>query len=73
MAPEKTETLLVTDRRFFQKPKIIFGEQEAVWKKSMKYLGVQLDRRLSFGERLQIATVKVSGSADAQHWLTQGT
>ena len=58
MAPEKTEALLVTDRRSFQYPRIILGEHEIDWKKSIKYLGVQLDRRLSFGEHLQIATAK---------------
>ena len=28
MTPEKTEVLLVTDRRSFQYPKIVFGEHE---------------------------------------------
>ena len=28
MAPEKTEALLVTDKRSFQNPKIVFGERE---------------------------------------------
>ena len=58
MAPEKTEALLVTDKRSFQYPKIALGEHEIEWKKSIEYPGVQLDRRLSFGEHLQIATVK---------------
>ena len=58
MAPEKTEALLVTDRRSFQYPKIALGEHEIEWKKSTKHLGVQLDRRLSCGEQLQIATAK---------------
>ena len=48
-----------TERRFFQYPKIVLGEHEIEWKKGIKYLGVQLDRRLSFGEHLQIATAKV--------------
>ena len=48
MAPEKTEALLVTDRRSFKYPKIALGENEIEWKRSIKYLGVQLDRRLSF-------------------------
>ena len=52
MAPEKTEALLVTDRRSFQYPRIVLGENEVQWKTSIKYLGVQLDRRLSFGEHL---------------------
>ena len=59
MAPEKTEALLVTDRRSFQYPRIVLGENEVQWKTSIKYLGVQLDRRLSFGEHLQIAAAKV--------------
>ena len=40
MAPEKTKALLVTDRRFFQYPKIVLGEHEIEGKKSIKYLGV---------------------------------
>ena len=50
--------LLVTDRRSFKYPRIVLGEHEIKWKKSIMYLGVQLDRRLSFGEHLQIATAK---------------
>ena len=57
--PEKPEALLVTDRRSFKYPKIVLGEHEIEWKKSIKYLGVQLDGRLCFGEHLQIATAKV--------------
>ena len=56
MAPEKTEALLVTDKRSFQYPKIALGEHEIEWKKSIKYLGVQLDRTLNCEEHLQIAT-----------------
>ena len=58
MAPEKTEALLVMDRRSFQYPRIVLGEHEVKWKTSIRYLVVQLDRRLSFGEHLQIATAK---------------
>ena len=58
MAPEKTEALPVTDRRSFKYLKIVLGGHEIEWKKSIKYLGVQLDRRLSFGEHLQISTAK---------------
>ena len=58
MATEKTEALLLTDRISFQYPRIVLGEHEDEWKISIKYLGVQLDRRLSFGEHLQIAAVK---------------
>ena len=50
--------MLVTDRRSFKYPRIVLGEHEIEWKKSIKYLGVQLDRNLSFVEHLQIATTK---------------
>ena len=55
MVPEKTETLLRTDRISFQYARIVLGEHEVEWKTSIKYLGVHLDRRLSFGEHLNIA------------------
>ena len=58
LAPETTEALLVTYRRSFQYPRNALGEHQIEWKKSIKYLGVQLDRRLSFGEHQQIATSK---------------
>ena len=58
MAPEKTETLLVTDRRSFKYLRIVLGDHGIDGKKSIKYLGVQLDRRLSFGEHLRIVTDK---------------
>ena len=58
MTPEKSEALLVTDRRSFQYPKIVLGDNGIEWNKSIRYLGVQLDRRLSVGEHLQIATAK---------------
>ena len=58
MAAEKTDALLVTDRRSFQYPRIVLGEHEVEWKTSIKYLGVQLDRRISFGNDLKIAATK---------------
>ena len=58
MAPEKTEAFLVTDRRSFQYSRIVLGKHEVEWKTSIKYLGVQLDRRPSFAEHLKIANAK---------------
>ena len=69
MAPEKTEALLVTDRRSFKYPGMVLGEHEIEWKKSSEYLGVQLDRRLSFGERLQIATAIAIQCGASLTWL----
>ena len=58
MAPEKTEALVVTDRRSFQHPRIVLGEHEVERKTSIKHLGVQLDRRLCFRDHLKIAAAK---------------
>ena len=58
MASEETEALLVTEGRSFQYPRIVLREYEAEWKTSIEYLGVQLDRRLNFGEHLKIAAAK---------------
>ena len=69
MAPEKTEALLVTDRRSFQYPRIALGEHEVEWKTSIKYLGVQLDRKLSFGEHLMITTAKAIQCGANLAWL----
>ena len=35
MAPDKTEALLVTDRRSFQYPRIVLGEHEVEWEKTL--------------------------------------
>ena len=58
MAPEKTEALLVTDRRSFLYPRIVLGEHDVEWRTSIKYLRLQLDCRLSFGEHLKITAAK---------------
>ena len=60
MVPEETEALLITDMRYFKYPKIVLGEHEVAWSRSIKYLKVQLDRRLSFGEHLQITAAKAT-------------
>ena len=54
----KMAPFLVTDGRSFQYSRIVLGQHEIEWKKRIKCLGVQLDRRLSFGEHQRIATVK---------------
>ena len=39
MDPEKTEGLLVADRRSFQDPRIVLGENLVKWKTSINYRG----------------------------------
>ena len=50
MVPKKTEALLATDRRSFQYPRIVLGEDKVEWKARIKYLRVQLDQMFSFRE-----------------------
>ena len=40
--------------------RIVLGEHEVELKTSIKYLGAQFDRRISFGEHLHIAPGKAS-------------
>ena len=58
MTLEKTEALLVTEKRSFSPPQILLRRLEVQWSRTLKYLGMQLDRRLSFGEHLKIASAK---------------
>ena len=61
------------DRSSFQYPKIVLGDRVIEWKKSIMHLGMQLDRRLSFGEHLQIETAKAIQSGAALTRLMANT
>ena len=69
MAPDKMEALLVMDRGSFRYPKIVLSEHEVASSSSIKDLGVQLDRRLSFSEHLRIATNKAIQRGANLAWL----
>ena len=56
MAPEKTETLLVTDRRSFKYPRIVLGEHEIDWKKSIKY-NHAIQKKLFSAQRVVILRI----------------
>lgn len=58
MALEKTEALLVTDRRSFERPVLRIGEFEVEWRKQIKYLGVVLDKKLNFRPHIHQAGLK---------------
>ena len=76
MAPEKTEALLITDRRSFQYPRIVLGEHESEWKKSIKYLECSWNEGLASANTCRSRLPKPSNvgrpdSAHTQHWWTQ--
>ena len=52
LALQKTEAVLMTDRRVFYKPVIRLGNESIEWKKQLKYLGVDLDHKLTYGPHI---------------------
>ena len=63
LAIQKTEAILVTDRRVFRMPEIILGTEKIQWKKHLRYLGVELDTKLKFGPHILEATGKAMQTA----------
>ena len=53
LALHKTEAVLMTDRRVFQKPVIRLANEVIEWRKQLRYLGVELDYKLSFGPHIK--------------------
>lgn len=53
LAVPKTEAILVTDRRVFKIPKLRLQDSEITLKRSLCYLGVQLDDTLGFGQHVR--------------------
>lgn len=45
----KREAVLVTKRRVFMRPSFMIEGENITWKKSLTYLGVKVDKSLSFG------------------------
>ncbi|XP_051155583.1 uncharacterized protein LOC127278094 [Leptopilina boulardi] len=58
MALEKTEALLVTDRRGYKSPQIVKDEFEVKWRRQIKYLGVELNGRLNIHHHMATALNK---------------
>lgn len=58
LAVHKTEAVLITDKRSFTYPKIVLDGTEIKWSKSLRYLGVQIDKKLNFKEHIHAVVVK---------------
>ena len=52
IAVEKTEAVLITDRRSFAFPNIVLDNVGIAWRRQITYLGVEIDHRLSFGPHI---------------------
>ncbi|KAI8129373.1 Retrovirus-related Pol polyprotein from type-1 retrotransposable element R1 [Lucilia cuprina] len=53
LAAEKTESILITNRRSFIAPKLRIQGKSITFSKSLRYLGVLLDNRLNFNIHVQ--------------------
>lgn len=63
MASQKTKEILITERRVFAKPSLQLGIIHIPWSKNIRYLGVQLDDRLSFATHLIMTAEKAARCA----------
>ena len=70
LAAHKTEAVLITDRRNFSMPRITVGGVEVQWKQHIRYLGVELDHKLSFGPQAIEATKKALDKAGSMARIT---
>lgn len=59
LAPEKSEAVLISSRKRHENLVLHLGNQEIETKPYIRYLGVILDRRLTFGPHIDHACVKV--------------
>lgn len=65
LAVQKTEAVLITDKRRFQPPILTLDGQNLTLGKSLRYLGVQLDNSLRYTEHVNIVSKKAATVAAA--------
>lgn len=63
LAASKTQAVLLTQRRNYALPKIKLGISEIQWQNHITYLGVEIDKRLSFAPHLERAMKKALASS----------
>lgn len=68
LALDKTEAIVLTNRNVHNSMTVRFGTHSFESKRSVKYLGVQIDQRLHFGDHAKLAAKR---AADACRQLSQ--
>jgi hypothetical protein len=63
LAVQKTKAVMFSRRRRPLLPRLLLEGFEVPLSKSMRYLGIQLDGGLRFGEHIELAAAKASGAA----------
>jgi len=54
LAPEKSECVMLTNKRSFREPRLLIQGCQIPVRRSLRYLGVQLDTRLSFSQHISL-------------------
>ncbi|KAL4090895.1 hypothetical protein QTP88_025653 [Uroleucon formosanum] len=65
VAPQKSEAVVLTNKWAYRDPVFILGGQQISVKPSMRYLGVQLDKRLNFGDHIRLVTAAARRAVSA--------
>lgn len=65
IAPNKSEAIMLTRKWCFEEPRISIDGHEIVFKPSVRYLGVELDRRLTFTRHVKKVVSSATSVATA--------
>ncbi|KAL4121031.1 hypothetical protein QTP88_013616 [Uroleucon formosanum] len=65
VAPQKSEAVVLTNKWAYRDPVFTLGGQQISVKPSMRYLGVQLDKRLNFGDHIRLVTAAARRAVSA--------
>lgn len=65
LAPEKSECVVLTKKHNFRDPVLLIDSCQVAVKRAVRYLGVQLDTRLSFGEHVEAVSTSARRAASA--------
>lgn len=63
LAPSKTEAIVLTKKKVFTTPKLTVEGHPVTVRRHMRYLGVELDTRLSFTQHIASASKKATSAA----------
>ncbi|KAL4121042.1 hypothetical protein QTP88_013627 [Uroleucon formosanum] len=65
VAPQKSEAVVLTNKWAYRDPVFTLGGQQISVKPSMRYLGVQLDKRLNFCDHIRLVTAAARRTVSA--------
>jgi len=65
LAVDKTECVMITKKRGYGEPRFTLNGTIVQPKESLRYLGIELSKKLGYGTHIQAAAVKVGKTASA--------